>query len=1110
MRQKIFSKRSIWRVAIALVLAAFLVPVSSSPVAAISISEYFEISYEPVKFVDANGDPKTEVYGDEIFYARIRGSATCTKDLPFPYNQVSEVRATSRVIAKHKINGSEQTLNSSYTITIKPFPKKEGDTTQIEKDIPLQFPDGSQSGDYNVRGELIKAEAKTFLGWQDITSYFPQSQPMGSVTYITQEDICTLTMAIDGHGSTTPTVGSHIYPCGTVVDITATSNECWEFVNWTGDVADTSSASTTVTVDSGKTVTAHFGHISYTLTVSSDGCCSITVGELGTVAPNSTEEFNITCGTEVTLEAMAGECCDFDEWKVDGSSVEGNPITVTMDSNHSVTATGTEPVPYNLTVNIEPEGAGTVSLDPIQSGEGYACGTNVQLTATPNECYTFSHWSGALSGSANPATIHMDSDKNVTAHFNERSYTLMVSADGCCPITVGELGTVAPNSTEEFTIACGTEVTLEAVADECCDFDEWKVDGNSVEGNPITVSMDSAHTAVAYCTVPRYTIIASTGEGGSISPSGNVTVNCGADQTFTITPDECYKIEDVLVDGGSVGAVSSYTFRNVTVARTISATFAETIHTLLTVNVSPEGSGNIKVNGDIPESYPAEYTLNCGTDVNLTAIPNESYTFSHWSGALSGSANPTSIHMDSDKEVTAIFSKTQEMHIASIQMALKSGGIWIFKYTYATATITIVDAGDNPVEGAQISGYWSGATSDSDSGTTDSDGKVPFSSNSVRNAPDGTTFTFTVDDVSKSDWEYDSDASVKTKSITVGGTPSPTISFSPSSFSFTAAEGGANPADQALSIWNSGGGTLNWSISDDVAWLGLSPTSGSSTGETNNVTLSVDISGMAVGNYDATIIISATGATNTPQTTPVSVEIIAPDTTPPTISNVKASNITTSSATITWRTNEVADSKVEYGKTTSYGSSKSATSLVTSHSITLAGLEPETTYHYKVTSADSSANQASSVDFTFATLEQPQNTMHIANIDMGLKSGGFWFFKYTYATATVTVVDAEDNSVAGVQVSGYWSGATSDSDSGATNSDGKIAFSSNNVRNAVRGTAFTFTVDDVTKSGWTYDRAANIETSNSITVNPGSSGGFFSNILSLVEYLIQKVSSMFS
>lgn len=70
-----------------------------------------------------------------------------------------------------------------------------------------------------------------------------------------------------------------------------------------------------------------------------------------------------------------------------------------------------------------------------------------------------------------------------------------------------------------------------------------------------------------------YTITASAGSHGSISPSGDVTVNQGSDKPFTITPDTGYQIEDVLVDGSSVGAVSSYTFINVTEDHTISATF---------------------------------------------------------------------------------------------------------------------------------------------------------------------------------------------------------------------------------------------------------------------------------------------------------------------------------------------------------------------------------------------------------------------------------------------------------------------------------------------------------------------------------------------------------
>jgi uncharacterized repeat protein (TIGR01451 family) len=109
--------------------------------------------------------------------------------------------------------------------------------------------------------------------------------------------------------------------------------------------------------------------------------------------------------------------------------------------------------------------------------------------------------------------------------------------------------------------------------------------------------------------------------------------------------------------------------------------------------------------------------------------------------------------------------------------------------------------------------------------------------------------------------------------VNVEPAPLPTIAFSPSSLIFSATEGGANPPGQTLSIWNSGGGILNWSVSDNATWLTLSPTSGSSTGEMDNVAVSVDISGMKPGSYGATITISAEGATNTPQTVPVSLTI---------------------------------------------------------------------------------------------------------------------------------------------------------------------------------------------------------------------------------------------
>jgi glucose/arabinose dehydrogenase len=93
-----------------------------------------------------------------------------------------------------------------------------------------------------------------------------------------------------------------------------------------------------------------------------------------------------------------------------------------------------------------------------------------------------------------------------------------------------------------------------------------------------------------------------------------------------------------------------------------------------------------------------------------------------------------------------------------------------------------------------------------------------------------------------------------------------------------------------------------------------------------------------------------------------------PDTVPPVISAVSSTGITATTATILWTTNEAADSRVEYGTTTAYGSTTTLeTNLVTAHSQAVTGLAPATVYHYRVHSKDAAGNAAVSADFTFTT-----------------------------------------------------------------------------------------------------------------------------------------------
>ncbi|MEN6440490.1 MAG: hypothetical protein ABFD97_18095 [Syntrophobacter sp.] len=113
----------------------------------------------------------------------------------------------------------------------------------------------------------------------------------------------------------------------------------------------------------------------------------------------------------------------------------------------------------------------------------------------------------------------------------------------------------------------------------------------------VSVRETAAHTISATFAIDSLSISASAGDHGSISPSGQVSVDYGANRTFTITPDPQYHIVAVSVDGASVGAVTSYSFTNVTAAHGISATFA--IDTLSITTAIEGGSG-----GTITPRFP--------------------------------------------------------------------------------------------------------------------------------------------------------------------------------------------------------------------------------------------------------------------------------------------------------------------------------------------------------------------------------------------------------------------------------------------------------------------------------------------------------------------------
>ena len=119
--------------------------------------------------------------------------------------------------------------------------------------------------------------------------------------------------------------------------------------------------------------------------------------------------------------------------------------------------------------------------------------------------------------------------------------------------------------------------TTGVLSEECNGFQYRCIVSNSAG----SVTSDSATLTVIDDATPpsetTYIITAAAGANGSISPSGSVEVKEGADQTFTITADEGYEIENLKVDGSDVSAASSYTFNNVTEAHRIEATFKQKV-----------------------------------------------------------------------------------------------------------------------------------------------------------------------------------------------------------------------------------------------------------------------------------------------------------------------------------------------------------------------------------------------------------------------------------------------------------------------------------------------------------------------------------------------------
>ena len=172
----------------------------------------------------------------------------------------------------------------------------------------------------------------------------------------------------------------------------------------------------------------------------------------------------------------------------------------------------------------------------------------------------------------------------------------------------------------------------------------------------------------------------------------------------------------------------------------------------------------------------------------------------------------------------------------------------------------------------------------------------------------------------------------------------PTISQSPTSLTFTAMEGGSNPTAQTIAITNPGTGTLNWTAGKSASWLTLTPSSGTTTTETDKITVAVNASGLTSNTYAATITVSDPAASNNAQQIPITLALTAPQ---------------SGMATLTWAANsdsDLAGYKVYIG--TSTGSYPLATDVGNTTTHKVGGLLSGKTYYFAVTAYSTSGSES--------------------------------------------------------------------------------------------------------------------------------------------------------
>lgn len=517
----------------------------------------------------------------------------------------------------------------------------------------VMIPYGTPSGTYYIGFIVDNNNALAENNENNNFQYIPQAITI---------PLYTVYPSAGPNGSISPAVPQTVY-YGSTTSFTVSPDYGYHIASVTGcNGTLNENTYTTGAVTANCTVSATFAINYYTITA--------TAGSGGIITPTSA---SVRHGDSQIFMITPNTGYHTVDVKVDGIS-QGPILSYTftaVSAPHTIEAVFSNK--YSITVrNRSFAGSGTVTSSPGGLSCGATCSADfiqdstTTLTPTPDTGSLFAGWTGDCSGTGN-CTLTMNSDKKATAGFTFISCSSLptrISKGGAyvyysslqnayaAAVNGDVIQSMALNFPENLNVNRDIAITLAGGYD--CGFNSI-VDYTSLLGMTTSAGVLTISDVEIVSTIPdyTYTLVSFADAGGSISPSGTVNVYRGASQSYILTPNTGYQLLDVLVDGASVGAVTTYTFGNITANHTIQAIFSRA----LTIAKAGTGSGTITSSpagltcGSTTCTGPFSY----GTVVTLTAAPAAGSSFAGWSGSGCSGTDTCTVTMNADTIVTATF-----------------------------------------------------------------------------------------------------------------------------------------------------------------------------------------------------------------------------------------------------------------------------------------------------------------------------------------------------------------------------------------------------------------------------------------------------------------------